>query len=1748
MAVSALIVTLLGLAAAEDTLTPKNIDISLTARWPETPIAAEAAEFLAVEGSQLFWTFAETYVPPEGGSDEAHLAAVELAAAKLLSPLGLKLLRGYLAAHIFSARVEMFRQLQTREEQEHGMDSADGWVRACGRVQALSASEPAPALVDAVLAGGCSVPESLEERETAEVTPLAVDHVFGSVGGGTAPMVVLYAPLGSAAFRAAHATLTQRAREGAIVYVYRPQVRAAPGARSQSLQGYGVQLAIKNMEYKVLDDKAVQDLGGIEGDDDEAAEGEAEDEADVGGFFFGTLASRRPELAAQLQALQGTLLAQETEASTKLKAWAMQDLGLQAATRVLAASDPLKALRDVCQNFPFASGKLSKLKVSQELSAGVRASQQTYFGPGYNGAFLNGLALPITDNDFYGLMNTIQSELHTIDALSSLELPAATISRLVSLPPPQASLRINPSHEAVLFINDVVKDKKYQQFDPQLRAMTRVNMWGQMAFCRQNVLTMIFVVDPSSELGLAVLAYMLGLYANGAPIRFGLVLAPAASARGAVVGTDPKSDAFLPAATDGAPRTRLRALASTYETAEWAADPIATALEAAAASAGGADAKGGSGGGTGGEGKAGGALAAAEGGESPEGGGAVAAAEGGASPDAPSDEAQRLGLLLTKLFLFLKKKAGTQASLKFLSAVNENRMQMMMGFFGGGGYDELEEHHLAKAFEQAYPRKLGEQLDRLTVYQGIVQGTITDFDELAAGGARFLRDKGLGAAPAILTNGVLTPVTQNYEQEVMMALNAEHRFVSSLISKRVLTDETTDKAAAIIKAGLAFPRYSKALLLPIDDIEVAPLTPAAALASVAWLASIAAPKDEAAPAEAAPKDGAAVAETESMAAADDEFGDEQMFGAGEEEGGAGADADAGAIDPALLHSVSHLLVIDLCQPAHLSVLAGTLSALEASPNGRSRLGLLHNPTAASHEACAPAAAAAWTALVRAFDGSTYAPLKALVALLHAASLAPGASSISSALASAVLPAKAHGGPAVDLGAHAAYAATLGLGAGAGALITNGRLVLLTGGAPLDAVDVALLEEYELRQRAEGAAHLISQLTVSHDKDASVEGGAARWRSDVLMHAVVQLTSVAKRALARDAGKDRKVQLQPDDLPCGAACVRIPGEGVGAAMELVAILDPLSKAAQRLAPLMMELHVALGCTVTLHLNPDTAITEFPLEDFYRYVVSLTPKFDADGRSLAPTADMARFARLKTPQVLTLHLDAPEAWLVQVNEAAYDMDNLRLAELGERRTLYARYELVSVLITGSCQDFRKHEPPNGLQLLLGTSPAAPHSTDTLVMSNLGYWQLKAMPGAWLLSLAPGPSSEVFSIHSDAKLVAAGHATALLGGRGHIDVAGLQPRRAIRLLVSDFTGLHATLLVSKKVGMESVSILDSEDKQGGGAGGGGGGGGGGSGDKSGVLDSLSKWAFGSAGSAADDDVVNVFSLASGHLYERFLKIMMQSVVDRTTRKVKFWLLKNFLSPAFMGFLPHMAKEVGFEYELVQYQWPTWLHKQTNKQRIIWGYKILFLDVMFPLHLKRIIYIDADQVINADVGELWDLKMPPRTAVAMTPFCNRDANPDTTGFRFFAHGYWKDHLRGHPYHISALFVVDLHKFRRRAYGDQYRIFYDSLSKDPNSLANLDQDLPNYAQHVVPIHSLPEEWLWCETWCGNASKPAAKTVDLCNNPLTKEPKLNQAHRIVGKRWSTYDERSNEIERSLSAAARAHDAASDGAAKPRDEL
>lgn len=62
-------------------------------------------------------------------------------------------------------------------------------------------------------------------------------------------------------------------------------------------------------------------------------------------------------------------------------------------------------------------------------------------------------------------------------------------------------------------------------------------------------------------------------------------------------------------------------------------------------------------------------------------------------------------------------------------------------------------------------------------------------------------------------------------------------------------------------------------------------------------------------------------------------------------------------------------------------------------------------------------------------------------------------------------------------------------------------------------------------------------------------------------------------------------------------------------------------------------------------------------------------------------------------------------------------------------------------------------------------------------------------------------------------------------------------------------------------------------------------------------------------EGDVINIFSIASGHMYERLQKIMILSVLKHTKSKVKFWLIKNYMSPDMKAIMPMMAKEYGFE-----------------------------------------------------------------------------------------------------------------------------------------------------------------------------------------------------------------------------------------------
>ena len=140
-------------------------------------------------------------------------------------------------------------------------------------------------------------------------------------------------------------------------------------ATSTALQGYGVNLDIKNMEYMNLDDGGGQQQSG-ELEQQSGMQESIPDGEDIQGFGFLALIQRRPKLVGELTKLRASLV-EERSKSGDMKAWKMRDLGLQATASILTAKDPLRRLLDVAQNFPTEAVTLSTLKVRLALTVGL---------------------------------------------------------------------------------------------------------------------------------------------------------------------------------------------------------------------------------------------------------------------------------------------------------------------------------------------------------------------------------------------------------------------------------------------------------------------------------------------------------------------------------------------------------------------------------------------------------------------------------------------------------------------------------------------------------------------------------------------------------------------------------------------------------------------------------------------------------------------------------------------------------------------------------------------------------------------------------------------------------------------------------------------------------------------------------------------------------------------------------------------------------------------------------------------------------------------------------------------------------------------------------------------------------------------------------------------------------------------------------------------------------------------------------
>lgn len=132
--------------------------------------------------------------------------------------------------------------------------------------------------------------------------------------------------------------------------------------------------------------------------------------------------------------------------------------------------------------------------------------------------------------------------------------------------------------------------------------------------------------------------------------------------------------------------------------------------------------------------------------------------------------------------------------------------------------------------------------------------------------------------------------------------------------------------------------------------------------------------------------------------------------------------------------------------------------------------------------------------------------------------------------------------------------------------------------------------------------------------------------------------------------------------------------------IVAVMDPASRGAQKLAPILILLRNVVNCNLKLFLCAVEKQSDLPLKNFYRFVIEPELRFNADGK--LSDGPIAKFVGLPVNSLLTQNLHVPENWLVEVVRSIYDLDNLKLADING--PVHSEYELEHLLLEGHCFD--------------------------------------------------------------------------------------------------------------------------------------------------------------------------------------------------------------------------------------------------------------------------------------------------------------------------------------------------------------------------------------------------------------------------------------------------------------------------------
>jgi UDP-glucose:glycoprotein glucosyltransferase len=327
----------------------------------------------------------------------------------------------------------------------------------------------------------------------------------------------------------------------------------------RAIQGYGVFLDIKNMEYRNADESKGPENDQTNGDKEADEEDFVFDQdEEVEGVVFSTLQSRYPHLTKELKIAREELQAkaEASSDSSEMKMWKVLDLGLQTTQSIVAASaspsttDSVTAMNNFLHNFPKHASSLSTVRVNENLKDSVMHYYRSGAMQGIpiNSLFINGLRIDLSAAtlNIFDIISNIRQELKNSDYLSrkgvSADVKRELLRHAAGLTSGAASTATTREEQmmefvksikrvdvskggryAIQFLNNLEKDSQYKRLPKSVTTLLQPS-W-QLTGLSRNIYTLVAVVNPVSVEGASMLFQVNQIYEQQYPVRVGIVWA-----------------------------------------------------------------------------------------------------------------------------------------------------------------------------------------------------------------------------------------------------------------------------------------------------------------------------------------------------------------------------------------------------------------------------------------------------------------------------------------------------------------------------------------------------------------------------------------------------------------------------------------------------------------------------------------------------------------------------------------------------------------------------------------------------------------------------------------------------------------------------------------------------------------------------------------------------------------------------------------------------------------------------------------------------------------------------------------------------------------------------------------------------------------------------------------------------------------------------------------------------------------------